>query len=162
VPRKIGVFLPEQKIKFSRDLSAAEVLGTDRGGVDEIRELHAARNRHCAFAPSPNSKFGWRVRILPRNCRLQDRSFENCSFFFCVGGGEGKERCWVRRVGVVCEYFSGDYCLCPIPDLTIGIQLWNMVFLCKKSAWEAMCFCFPPAGVIHSCFRNWVWFLDTF
>jgi hypothetical protein len=28
--------------------------------------------------------------------------------FFCAGGGEGKERCWVGRVGVVCGYISGD------------------------------------------------------
>jgi hypothetical protein len=88
---KSEFFFPSKKNKFSRDLSAAEVLGTDRGGVDEIRELHAARNRHCAFAPSPNSKFGWRVRILPRNCRLQDRSFENCSFFF-VSVGEREKK----------------------------------------------------------------------
>jgi hypothetical protein len=47
-------------------------------------------------------------------------------------------------VGVVCEYFSGDYCLCPIPDLTIGIQALEHGFLCKKICLWGYVFFFPP------------------
>ncbi len=80
-------------------------------------------------------------------------------FFVPVGEREKKGVGWGWFVG----YFSGDYCLCPIPDLTIGIQqALEHGFSCKKICLGGYVFFFSPAGVIHSCFRNWIWFLDTF
>jgi hypothetical protein len=83
--------------------------------------------------------------------------------FFLCRWGRGKGKVLGGEVGVVCGYFSRGYCLCSIPDLTIGIQALEHGFLCKKICLGGyVFFIFPPAGVIHSCFRNWVWFLDTF
>jgi len=41
-------------------------------------------------------------------------------------------------------YFSGDYCLCPIPDVTIGIQALEHGFLCKKICLGGYVFFFFP------------------
>jgi len=59
-----------------------------------------------------------------------------------VNGAEGGGGLWGTSLGIiVCAQFL---------ILLLGSKLWNMGFCVRKSAWEAMCFFFPPAGVIHS------------
>jgi hypothetical protein len=122
---------------------------------------HATATALSLLLPTPNLGGGFEFSPAIVVCKID--LLKIVAFFLCrwgrgkrkVLGGEGGGGLWVlTSLGIiVCAQFL---------NLLLRSKLWNMGFCVRKSAWEALCFFLSPAGVIHSCFRNWVWFLDTF
>lgn len=121
---------------------------------------HATATALSLLLPTPNLGGGFEFSPAIVVCKID--LLKIVPFFFVSVGEREKKGVGWGGWGWFVSTSLGIIVCAQFLILLLGSKLWNMVFLCKKSAWEAMCFCFPPAGVIHSCFRNWVWFLDTF
>jgi hypothetical protein len=101
---------------------------------------HATATALSLLLPTPNLGGGFEFSPAIVVCKIDVLKF--VPFFGSVGEREKKGvGCggWGWFVG----YFSGDYCLCPIPDLTIGIQALEHGFLCKKICLGGYVFFFP-------------------
>ncbi len=110
MPRKIGVllefFFPSTNSREIFRLLKKYWAQIEKGLTKSASCMqHATATALSLLLPTPNLGGGFEFSPAIVVCKIDVLKIVP---FFCAGGGEGKERCWVGRVGVVCGYISGD------------------------------------------------------